>query len=53
MSQNVIVTVLVFLFSGAFTLAAGQTTGGNLKPSVISGTVVTIANGKIVVNAAA
>lgn len=50
MPQNVIVTVLIFLFSGVFGLVVGQTPTTVIKPSYVSGAVVTISDGKIVVD---
>ncbi len=49
MLQNLIVTVLIFLYSGAFAYVFGQTPDSAIKPSVISGDVVTITEKKIVV----
>ncbi len=51
MVQNVIFSIVIFLFSGAFALVFGQTPTVSVKPSVIVGDVVTIDQTKIVVNA--
>jgi hypothetical protein len=54
MFQNLLVSVLIFLFSGMFGLIFGQATPATaVKPTVIAGDVVTIADKKIVVNAKA
>lgn len=50
MIQNLIVTVFIFLFSGVFALVFGQTPEA-VKPSVISGDVVSITATSIVVKA--
>ncbi len=48
MLQNFIVSVLIFLFSGVFAIAFGQTAA--VKPSVISGDVVAVSEKAIVLN---
>ncbi len=50
MIQNLIVSVFIFLISGVFALAFGQTPEA-IKPSVVSGDVVSINATAIVVNA--
>ena len=51
MVQNVIFSIVIFLFSGTFALVFGQTPSVSVKPSVIVGDVVTIDQTRIVVNA--
>ena len=50
MLQNIIVTVLIFLFSGIFAYVFGQTPSAAVKPSVIVGDVLTVGDKKFVVN---
>lgn len=50
MLQTIIVTVILFLFSGMFAYVYGQTPEGGIKPSIITGDVVVIDASKIVVN---
>ncbi|MFM9903833.1 MAG: hypothetical protein ACKVQJ_04595 [Pyrinomonadaceae bacterium] len=50
MLQNLLFTVLIFLFSGIFSVVFGQTTAGAIKPSVITGDVASVSDKKIVVN---
>ncbi|MEQ1603858.1 MAG: hypothetical protein ABL999_03235 [Pyrinomonadaceae bacterium] len=46
---QVIIAIIVFLFSGAFALVMGQTPAG-VKPTVVVGDVVTVGDKKFVVN---
>ena len=50
MVQNIIVTFLIFLFSGVFAYVFGQTPEAAVKPSVISGDVIQIVDKRFVVN---
>ncbi|MBK7934105.1 MAG: hypothetical protein IPK01_11525 [Acidobacteria bacterium] len=52
MIQNLIITVLLFIFSGMFALVFGQTAEA-VKPSVVTGDVVSISSTEIVVSSAA
>lgn len=51
MLQNILITVLIFLGSGGFSYVLGQTPTGGLKPSVVTGDVVSVSDKKLVVNA--
>lgn len=51
MLQNKLITVLIFLCSGVFGYVFGQTPAGGVKPSVVTGDVVTVSDKKLVVNA--
>ena len=50
MLQNSLITVFIFLFSGAFGLVFGQTADINIKPSYIVGEVVSAGDKKFTVN---
>ena len=45
---QVIISIIIFLFSGVFALVVGQTPTAGVKPTVIVGDVVTIGDKKIV-----
>jgi len=42
MLQNILISVLIFLFSGVFALVFGQTTDATIKPTYFSGDVASI-----------
>lgn len=48
--QNLLVSLIIIIVTGISALVFGQSEGG-IKPSIISGDVVSVAAGKIVVNA--
>jgi len=50
MVQNITVSILILVFSGAFGLVFGQTPGTAVKSSIVAGDVVTIGEKKMVVN---
>lgn len=47
---QVIISIIIFLFSGAFALVMGQTPTAGVKPTVVAGDVVTVGDKKFVVN---
>lgn len=47
---QVILSIIIFLFSGAFALVMGQTPATGVKPTVVAGDVITIGDKKFVVN---
>ena len=50
MRLTVILTALIFLFSGVFAIAFGQTPGGAVKPTYIAGDVAAISARSIVIS---
>ena len=50
MLQNILITVLIFLFSGVFAFVFGQTPDAGVKPSYISGDVTAIGDKKFVLS---
>ena len=51
MLQNILITVLIFLCSGGFGYVFGQTPAGGVKPSVVTGDVVSVSDKRLVLNA--
>ena len=51
MAQNIIISILLFLFSGAFALVFGQTTDASIKPTITAGTVFSITAKSMVIAA--
>ncbi len=49
MLQNILVTALIFLFTGMFALVFGQTPAVAIKPSIVVGDVVTVGDNKFTV----
>lgn len=51
MLKNIIITILISIFSGAFALVFGQTPDAALKPSYITGEVTAVGEKKFTINA--
>ena len=51
MAQNIIISILLFLFSGAFALVFGQTTDASIKPTITAGDVFLISTKTLVIAA--
>ena len=51
MVQNIIISILLFLFSGAFALVFGQTTDASTKPTITAGDVFSISAKSMVIAA--